>query len=249
MKLKIRLLIIVLFFSKNIIFGISSTEWTDPESYIYLSSDSIPGKITSAVLKINPIQILLNEIPVSIEIFSRQETSAQIQVGFIFPTRFNSGIFESNGMNGDASSKGLGSYRNSPFNNHGISFKFEFRKYKKNFYHGPQFMVKHCYYKNAVFPVYGAGITLNQTEDKSSTIIGFGYVIGRQSNDRNIIFDWYAAFGIRFRAMTVKILEVENPAYRKGTTYPNTTDDFSSVYPFLNLGVRIGFRFTKTIMI
>jgi len=234
-------LIIALFFSINVSFG--------NQNEIYLVPDSIRGTVTSAVLKINPIQLLFNEIPVSFEFFLPQERSVQFQVGYIFPTKNNSGLFESNGMNGDASNKGLFSYRNSPFNNHGISVKFEFRKYRKYFYHGPQFMFKHCYYKNAVFAVYGGGITLNQTEDKSSTIVGFGYAIGRQSDDKNIVFDWYAAFGLRMRVMSVKILEIENPAYLKGTSYPNTTDDFTSVYPFLNLGLRIGFRFQKPISV
>jgi|ERR1035437_333214 hypothetical protein len=244
MKSKFIFLIVALFFSINISFG-------NPGE-IYLVPDSIQGTVTFAVLKINPIQFLLNEIPVSFELFLPKEWSVQFQLGYIFPANeasFRRILFESNGTNADASSEGLLSYRNSPFNNHGISVKFELRKYGKYFYHGGQLMYKNCFYKNTVFNVYRGGITLNQTENKFSSIIGLGYVIGRQSDKKNVILDWYAAVGLRVRFMSVTTLEIENPVHSQSTSYPNSTENFTSVYPFLNLGFRIGFRFYKTVMV
>jgi hypothetical protein len=243
MKKKVIFLIVVLYLSNKLAFGLNSLE---------SASDSIPGTVTFAVLKVNPIQFLFNEIPVSFELFLHHERSVQFQVGYIFPSDRNSAsrkLFESNGTNADASSEGLLSYRQSPFNNHGVSVKVEFRKYGNYFYHGSQLMYKNCFYKNEVFDVYGPGITLNQSENKFSNIFGIGYVIGRQSDEKNVILDWYAAFGFRVRFMSVTTLKVENPAFPKGTSYPNSIENFTSVYPFLNLGFRIGFRLQKAVWV
>ena len=219
-----------------------------PGSYGHLSSDSIPTDISFVNIKINPIQLLFSEIPVAFEIFLPKDRSLQLQLGFIFPQNESSGLrkfFESSGTNGDASSEGLVSYRTSPFNNYGFSVKFEIRKYGKSLYFGPQFMYKSCFYRKTVFPVYGGNITLNQTENKTTNILGIGFVTGLQTDNNEFVFDWYAAFGFRVRAMSVTVLKIENPAYKKGTSYPNSTEDFFNFYPFINLGVRIGFQLWK----
>jgi hypothetical protein len=57
------------------------------ELYQSSNRDSIPGKRAFGKLKINPLQILFSEIPVSFEIYRLRRLSLQIQVGYIFPAR------------------------------------------------------------------------------------------------------------------------------------------------------------------
>ena len=248
MKKQVELLLIVtlLLFSRSRCSGTSLIGKTNNELSSDFNSDSIPGRITYGIIKFNPVQSLFGEIPISFELICPKESSIQFQVGLIFPFNKESGarkIFESNGTNADASSKGLLSYRNSPYNSFGLSFKIEFRKYGRYFYHGPQFMYKNSFYKNATFAVFGTGITLDQTESKFSNIFGFGYILGRQSDGNNIVFDWYGCIGFRYRTMSVNVIKIRYP---QTIQYPNTTESKNSFYPFINLGVRIGFKLKKT---
>src|SRR5664280_228929 len=194
-----------------------------------INADSTAAHVSFGAIKINPIQLLFNEIPVSFEMDLQHERSVQFQVGFIFPSAKKyilRNLFESNGTNADASSKGLLSYRQSPYNNYGFSFKLEFRKYGRYFYSGPQLMYKNSFYKNVVFEVYGGGITLNQTESKFSNIFGIGYVLGHQNDSGDLVYDWYGSVGFRVRSMAV-------------TIYSNSKETITSFYPFINLGLRI----------
>jgi hypothetical protein len=212
-----------------------------------LYSDTILGDVSFGSIKFNPIQLIFNEIPVSLEIDLPHDNSMQFQLGFIYPSSQNSGlrkVFESMGPNGDATSDGLFSYRKSPYNNYGLSFKLEFRSYGKTLYFGPQFMYKYCFYKEATFPIFNGSITRDITESKYSNILGFGFIFGRQSDNGELVYDWYGGLGFRIRLMsvtTVKIVDSPRPV-----SYPDTSEDFTSFYPFINLGVRIGFKLWKT---
>jgi hypothetical protein len=202
--------------------------------------DSIPGKIPLGIIKINPIQPLFGEIPFSFELLRPKERSVQFQVGLIFPfpkKSFERRFFEESGENGEVSSNGLISYRKSPYNNYGLSFKFEFRKYGRHYYHGPQLMYKNCFYKNTIFSIYNG----YQTESKFSNIIGFGYILGRQNDRMNIVFDWYGSVGFRFRVMLVNVLKIQDGL----AFYPNSKKSISTFYPFINLGLRIGIKLWK----
>lgn len=239
-KPKFTFLFISLLFSNNIIFGINTSG---------SASDSIRGTVTAAVLKINPIQYLFSEIPVSFEFFlPKERSSVQLQIGYIFSLG-QKAPFQNMGPEGEATDEGLFSYRISPYNNHGINVKIELRKYGKHLYYGPQLMYKNCFYKNLGFDISGGMISKRQTENKFSNIIGLGFVIGRQTEDAKICFDWYAAFGLRVRSISVTVLKVVYYDARLTTSYPNESENISSVYPFLNLGVRIGFRFQKTVWV
>jgi hypothetical protein len=203
--------------------------------------DSIPVKIAFGIIKVNPIQPLFGEIPFSFELYHRKERSVQFQIGFIFPfpkKSFERRFIEEAGENGEVTSSGLFSYRKSPYNNYGISFKFEFRKYGRYYYHGPQLMYKNCFYKNSIFSISDG----YQTESKFSNIIGFGYVLGRQNDRRNIVFDWYGCIGLRFRVMSVNVKKIQDGQ----TIYPNSLKSISSFYPFINLGLRMGLKIWKT---
>jgi len=154
-----------------------------------------------------------------------------------------------------ATDKGLFSYRRSPFNNDfGINLKTEFRIYsreinspqttnhKKSFYYAPQLTYKFCFYKDQTFAMHYSGFSHFQTESKYSHILGIGIMIGIQSYNHGLIIDWYAGLGFRSRAMSVTINKIYNPDGRPNTTiYPNATNNNISFYPFVNLGVRLGF--------
>ena len=212
--------------------------------------DTILADVSLGAIKINPLQLLFNEFPVSIEIDIPHERSVQFQLGYIFPSAKNYSfrkLFESNGTNADASNTGLLSYRQSPYNNYGFSFKVEFRKNRRYAYYGPQIMYKYCFYKEATFPIYNGSITRDKTEYKYSNIIGIGYFLGRQWDNHELIFDLYTCIGFRLRQMsvtTVKIVDSPRPV-----SYPNTTENFSSFYPFINIGLRIGVKLWKNVRV
>jgi hypothetical protein len=251
-KVFVTLIIFLLLIWGNKSLCFSLNEINNIESQDNFDADSIYKRVSFGALKINPLQALFSEFPVSFEYYFQQEKSMQFQLGFIFPIPKEtpwSKLFEEMGKNGDATSDGLFSYRTSPYNNYGFSFKFELRKYGKKLYYGSQFMYKYCYYNHNTFPVYGGGVTLNQTESKSSNIFGFGFVIGNQYEKGDYTFDWYGGIGFRNRSMSITILEIENPAYKTYTVFPNTKKDYSSVYPFINFGLRIGIKLWKNIQL
>jgi hypothetical protein len=204
--------------------------------------DSIINQRHFGIIKINPLQTFFCEIPVSFETFRKGNRSTQFQIGFLFPFKehYIGKLFESMGANGTASTQGLFSYRKSPFNNHGLSFKIEFRKYGRYLYYAPQLMYKFCFYKDVTFPVFESFRTIDQTESKFSNIFGSGLIIGRQSNKHNLIFDWYAGAGLRLRSISVRILKIEDSP--RPVLYPDSKEICYSFYPFINIGLRLGIK-------
>ena len=232
------------------------------EKYSCSYTDSIPEKRAFGTLKINPIQPVFSEIPVSFEIFRTPKSSLQFQVGFIFPRRkswMNQNAFTSNGEEGMATDKGPYSYRRSPFNNDfGINLKTEFRIYsreinssqktdhKKSFYYAPQLTYKFCFYKDQTFGMHYSGLPHYQTESKYSHILGIGIMFGIQSYNHRLITDWYGGLGFRCRTMSVTINKIYSPYDGRNTIiYPNTTSKDVSFYPFVNLGLRMEFELKK----
>lgn len=231
------------------------------ELYGCLNADSIPEKRAFGTLKLNPIQILTCEIPVSFEIYRPGQVSLQIQIGYIFPARKSpmGQFFESWGTEGTAKSEGLISYRKSPYNNDGgINLKIEFRKYKHSLgndgnrpyssaYFAPQLMYKYTFYTNQTFTkkdgTGGGDFTYYQTESKNSHLFGFGLMFGHQSCKGKFVTDLYVGFGLRIRVIDAKILEISEYWNRPGyPIYPNTVESNVSIYPFVNLGLRMGFE-------
>ena len=110
----------LLFSFGNKSFGNSIKDIVIAESRNDFNNDSIPGKTSFGVIKINPIQVLFSEIPVSFEVNLPRKSSVQFQLGLIFPfpeKSFERRVFEESGENGEVSSNGLISYRKSPYNN------------------------------------------------------------------------------------------------------------------------------------
>jgi hypothetical protein len=243
-------------------FGINNGRILLNELNGHSKADSIPEKRAFGTLKINPIQPIFSEIPVSIEVYRTPKRSMQFQLGFIFPRRnskMNQTAFNSNGEEGMATDKGLYSYRRSPFNNDfGINLKTEFRTYSreinspqptnhnKSFYYAPQLTYKFCFYKDQTFAMHYNGFSHYQTESKNSNILGIGIMIGIQSYNHGFVTDLYGGLGFRCRSMSVRINEIYNPYPLPGATiYPNTNNNDVSFYPFVNLGVRLGFDLKK----
>jgi hypothetical protein len=205
--------------------------------------DSASREKTHFVLKVNPYQYVLCEIPVSLEVQPNDKISLQFQYGYIFPkgqNYFAEAFFETTGTNGSAPTDGIFSYRNSPFINNGFSCKFEIRNNLRRFHMAPQIMIKHYYFSHKYFPIYGGGVTLPREESRKSTVVGLGIMIGRQYYSGILAYEWYTGIGIRAKGMTSTIHKVVYPTGQ--TRIINTTETDSSFYPFFNLGARIGIR-------
>jgi hypothetical protein len=232
--------IVVLFLSLTKV-GFGITLWKTIDYEFYSKTDSDLNHVHTKILKVNPLQAFFCEIPVSLEIFHKLKQSTQIQLGLILPMNIDyTQLFV--GSPDENTSEGLFSYRTSPFNNYGLSFKTEFRKYGRFLYYAPQLMYKYCFYNKKAFHFRSSGITLNQIESKSSNIFGLGFMIGRQSYYSHIIIDRYAGVGFRLRSLSFRIIEIENPWHSEYNKYPNEEENSVSFYPFINLGIRIGIK-------
>lgn len=202
----------------------------------------IPGMPSSSlrVLKFNPVQLAFAEIPVSWEIFRNKNESIQYQIGILIPYFREFPVVAGSLL--PAPSTGVLSIRTMPYFSRGISSKIELRQYGKKNYFAFQCMYKYSSYDNVPFTIWGGGgiyETHEQIESKSSHILGMGFMIGRQKYWENFVVDKYFGFGFRFRIVNGVISAQEYPS---PLGIVNINDDFyySSIYPFINLGIRFG---------
>jgi hypothetical protein len=205
-----------------------------------LNTDPLTGRRYLMTLKVSTLQVLFSEAPFIIEIFGRNGISHQFHAGIIFPLKedsFLEDFFESSGENATASPYGLMSYRNSPYNTHGMSFKYELRKYGRKFYFAPQVMYKYNFYDDYDFRVMQDDRIFVQTESKRSKILSIGLMAGRQTYFMRHVTDWYAGVGVRARNMRYNVQEVHNARYSQ----PGYSGEKFSVYPVINFGLRTGF--------
>jgi hypothetical protein len=203
------------------------------------NADPLTGRRYLMTLKVSTLQVLFSEAPFSIEIFGRNGISHQLQAGIIFPLRKDSflvNFFESSGKNATASPEGLISYRNSPYNTHGVSFKYELRQYGRRFYFAPQAMYKYNHYDDYSFRVLQEDRAVVQTESKRSVIFGIGFMTGRQTYFMRHVTDWYAGVGLRARKTTYDVHEVHNAHFSQ----PGYSGEKFFVYPVFNFGLRTG---------
>jgi hypothetical protein len=237
----------ILFFSAVILIAISTdicrgATTEDPFRITAgdINADPLTGRRYLMTLKASTLQVLFSEAPFIIEIFGRNGISHQFQTGIIFPLKedsFLEDFFESSGKNATASPDGLMSYRNSPYNTHGMSFKYELRKYGRKFYFAPQAMYKYNFYDDYDFRIMQDDRTFVQTESKRSNIFGIGLMAGRQTYFMRHVTDWYAGVGFRARKMSYNVQEVHNARYSQ----PGYSGEKFSVYPVFNFGLRTGF--------
>ena len=211
-----------------------------------VQTDTIIKKIQNSslrVLKYNPIQIALGEIPVSWEVFKGGEKSIQFQIGILIPVlRSASGSFF------PSPTTHLISIRTMPYYSYGISSKIELRQYKEKSYFAIQGMYKYSAYNNVSFTIWDSNPiyeSFDQIESKSSHIIGLGFMIGRQVYYERSVIDKYMGFGVRLRIFdgVIKAQEFGSPA---GRIEMNQHFNYSSIYPFVNFGIRFGRTFLKT---
>lgn len=208
-----------------------------------LNTDPLTGRRYFGTFKVSTLQVLFSEAPFTFEIFLKEDLSMQIQSGIIFPLESDSFLeqfFRSTGANSTASPVGIISYRNSPYNNHGMSFKLELRKYLSNFYYAPQLMYKYCHYNDIDFPVYIEDKVMNQTESKRSDIFGLGLMLGRQTYFMKQATDWYIGAGFRTRQISATVIKIEDPSSRNTVIFPHKTERSRGFYPFINFGFRLG---------
>jgi hypothetical protein len=196
------------------------------------------------VLKINPIQFALGEIPVSWEVFSSSKKSTQFQIGILIPflRTLPSGVSADLQTVSD-----LISYRNLPYLSYGISSKVELRKYGKKRYFALQGMLKYSAYSNRTFTTWDSDATyesFDQVESKTSIILGLGFMIGKQTYKKSIVTDRYWGFGLRLRNLDGSVSQRNYPSPR-GSIEINKPFSSTSVYPFLNFGIRFGKTFHK----
>lgn len=216
---------------------------TDIYSSYDLNSNPLTGRRYFGTLKVNTLQVLFSEAPFTLEIFLRNDLSMQLQAGIIFPLESDSfleQIFRSSELNSTASRSRLISYRTSPYNNRGLSFKAELRKYTSEFYYAPQVMYKICGYDDAVFPLRIEERTMRQTETKHSRIFGVGLMLGRQTYFMKQATDWYIGIGARAREISATVVKIEDPASPSRSVYPGKVENSFRIYPFFNFGFRLG---------
>ncbi len=207
-----------------------------------LNTDPLTGRRYFGTFKVSTLQVLFSEAPFTFELFLKQNLSIQFQMGIIFPLESDSFLeqfFRSTGPNSTASPNGMISYRNSPYNNHGMSFKLELRKYMNNFYYAPQIMYKYCQYNDTDFPVFIEDRVMTQTESKRSKVFGLGIMLGRQTYFLKQATDWYIGTGLRVRQVTARVIKIEDPSSRS-EAYPGNRDNSLAFYPFVNFGFRLG---------
>jgi hypothetical protein len=214
------------------------------DNYVNYAKDSASKSKNSYILKFNPVQIILSEFPVSFERINFKNSGLQFQLGYIFPKSKDSRarqLFENMGDNGTATDEGLLSYRQSPFNSSGFSLKIELRTYKLNNYVGMQMLYKNTFYKKSVFPVFMGTVTNDVTESKTSNIFGTGFVFGHQYYEDVFVVDWYGTIGFRIRSMNVRTIMIDYSGPQK-SYFPNSLDNYMSVYPYINMGIRLGIK-------
>jgi len=68
-------------------------------------------------------------------------------------------------------------------------------------------------------------------------------MIGRQSCRKKLTADWYGGVGLRFRMMSVTLHEIYSQYPLPGRKdYPDNTETGASFFPFVNIGLRMGFE-------
>jgi len=217
-------------------------------------------------IKFDPLKIFLNEISVSYEHFNKftgivsppsdvtgldsiiykrkeeQISSMNWIFGFYFPSDFVNAVQYKQDIN-YAFIERFEDIGLSPFINWGASFKFEFRRYRNAFYYGPHIMEKFVFY-NKQYIDDQPGTDLEgfiRLQSGYANILAIGYSIGSQIEKKGFVTDFYLGVSGRMRLAVRKIYE-EQSDLGPDVIFPEPkTENLNRFYPFLNLGIRLGF--------
>jgi hypothetical protein len=195
------------------------------------------------VLKCSPQRLLFGELPFSWELFLDNKKSIQLQVGILFPYFKKAPVIS---IFPEPSSD-IVSCRNMPYIDNGMSTKIEFRKYRKKGYLCFQGMYKHSSYTDMTFTIWemrSGYESYDQIESRTSDIFGLGFMAGIENYQRGFVTDIYAGLGLRLR-MTEGVVTARKYGNPLGMVETHEPFEYSSVYPFFNIGIRFG----KTIRI
>lgn len=217
-------------------------------------------------IKLDPLKIFFNEISVSYEHFNKsagivspasdltgldsiiykrkaeQISSMNYIFGFIFPSDINNAVQYKQNIH-DACIERFGDAGMSPYINWGLSFKFEYRRYRNNFYYGPQLIEKFVFYPKTIVE-YKSDTEIDsliRLQSGYANILGLGYFIGWQIEKKGFVADFYLGVSGRMRLAVRKIYEEQN-YMGPNVIFPEPkTENLNRFYPFLNLGIRLGF--------
>jgi hypothetical protein len=218
-------------------------------------------------IKINPATFLFNEISVSYEHFKKisgirpsapdltgidsiiykrkaeQTSSVNYIFGFIFPSDINNMVQYKKDIH-NACIRRFEDAGMSPFINWGLSFKLEFRRYWNTFYYGPQFMGKFIFYPEKYID-NKSGTEMEgvvRLQSGHANILGFGYFVGLQTENKGFVTDLFLGAGCRLRLAVRKIYEEQN-YLGPNVIFPEPkTENLNRIYPALNFGIRLGFN-------
>ncbi|MCK4344429.1 MAG: hypothetical protein KAX05_04025 [Bacteroidales bacterium] len=195
------------------------------------------------IIKINPVQIIINEISISYEKFIQHNRSRQLSLGFVYPTNIGSSGEFKHDLNSMCEFV-LSDHSRCPFINTGISAKAEFRKYTGSFFHTPQIMYKFLFYnkKNVMFrDSEGDSHDLFHLKSEYANVIGLGYFIGFQNLRNKLNIDFYTGIGLRSR-FGKRIIYSEHTWNSPNFLSAPVHEGFSKIYLAFNLGLKIGFH-------
>jgi len=218
-------------------------------------------------IKINPTKFFFNEISLSYEQFKKiagfgssasdltgidsiiykrkteQISSVNYIFGFIFPSDIDNMVQYKQDIHIECI-KQLEDAGLSPFINWGLSFKLEFRRYRNTFYYGPQFMEKFVFYpKTTVDNLSGTEMEgVVRLQSGYANVLGFGYFIGWQTENKGFVTDLFLGAGCRLRLAVRRIYEEQN-YMGPNVIFPEPrTENLNRFYPALNFGIRLGFN-------
>jgi hypothetical protein len=217
-------------------------------------------------IKINLLKLAFNEVSVTYEHFrnpflmqnssekltgidsiinkrkNEHVSSTSYIIGFIYPSDVNN-LIEYKDQIHYTCVQYLDDAGISPFINWGLSFKLDFRRYRKTFYWGPEFVEKFVFYPKTLVDneSWSVEYISKRLQSGYANVLGFGYFIGWQKEFKGLVTDLFFGAGVRYRVAIRKIWEER---FYQGPTvlYPDPkTDNLSRAYPALNLGIRFGF--------
>ncbi len=170
------------------------------------------------IIKINPPQLFINEISLSLEKSIGKRLSIESTIGVIYDTEVEKWDHQSHPgvFAGSLSHYYTGGTNNRPNVSKGAILKFNMRYYlgkKLYWYFSPMLIYKYLYYnkKSILEEDYGGGSGIFYTQSEKSHVIGLSILFGRNSpRTKGFLIDIFTGIGGRARIGQRIIYEEEN---------------------------------------